>query len=54
MITITEWEVAYFAHFMGYDLLRSPDGYILKRDYRDETEIIESRTLEEITEHLKH
>jgi hypothetical protein len=54
MTLLTEHDVAVAAHFMGYDLLRSPDGYVLKRDWHYEAEIIEADSLEMIADFLKH
>jgi hypothetical protein len=53
-ITVEEAEVADAAHFMGYELMRGPDGYVLARKYGAHGEIIKAPTLKEITEHLKH
>jgi hypothetical protein len=52
--TSQEYEVAVAAHFMGYDLMRGPDGYTLSRRYGAEYEVVKAPTLEEITKHLKH
>ena len=54
MVTAHEHEVACVAHFMGYELIRDRDGYILARKYGAAFEVIRAPTLEEITEHLKH
>ena len=54
MITSQEQEVAVVAHFMGYELMRGPDGYTLSRRYGADTEVVKAPTLEEITKHLKH
>jgi hypothetical protein len=54
MVTAQEAEVACVAHFMGYELMRGPDGYILSRRYGREREIVIAPALEEIAEHLKH
>jgi hypothetical protein len=55
MMLVTEQEVALAAHYMGYDLLKMPKGYALRRD-RDPrgAEIIEASTLELIADFLKH
>jgi hypothetical protein len=49
-----EMEVADAAHFMGYELLRAQDGYVLARQHGAECKIITAPTLCEITEYLKH
>lgn len=54
MVTPQEMEVACAAHFMGYELMRGPDGYVLRRKYGVQSEIVKAPTLDEITEHLKH
>jgi hypothetical protein len=54
MTPLTEHDVAVAAHFMGYDLLRSPEGYVLKRDWHYEAEIIEADSLEMIADFLKY
>ena len=54
MVTIQEAEVACVAHYMGYELIRCPDGYVLARQLGAECKIVTAPTLEEITEHLKH
>jgi hypothetical protein len=54
MTTLTEHDVAVAARFMGYDLLRSPEGYVLKRAWHYEAEIIEADSLETIADFLKH
>jgi hypothetical protein len=53
-ITIEELEVADAAHFMGYDLMRGRDGYLLARKFGADTELIKASTLKQITEYLKH
>ena len=54
MITPQEYEVACVAHYMGYHLMRCPDGYVLSRKYGPQSEVLKAPTLEAITEHLKH
>lgn len=54
MVTAQEYEVACVAHFMGYELVRCSDGYVLARKYGVQSEIVKAATLDEITEHLKH
>ena len=54
MVTEQEHEVAVAAHFMGYDLMRGREGYVLSRKYGAESEVVTAPTLEEITKHLKH
>jgi hypothetical protein len=54
MTPVTEIEVAEAARFMGYDLWRGPEGYLLKRQWHHEEEIIEASSLELITEFLMH
>jgi hypothetical protein len=54
MLQFTEQEVAAVASYMGYELLRSPTGYFLKRDYRNQRELVEASSLEHIAEFLKH
>lgn len=54
MVTAQEYEVACVAHFMGYELMRCADGYVLSRRYGAHSETVKAPTLEEITEHLKH
>ena len=54
MRPVTEHEVAEAASFMGYDLWRGPHSYLLKRQWRNEEEIIEATSLEQIAEFLKH
>lgn len=53
-ITVEEAEIADAAHFMGYQLMRGPDGYVLARKYGVDAEVVKALTLKEITEHLKH
>jgi hypothetical protein len=53
-VTAKELEVAEAAHFMGYELARGPDGYVLARKYGREFKTIKAPTLGEIAEHLKH
>jgi hypothetical protein len=53
-ITIEELEVADAAHFMGYDLMRGRDGYVLARKFGADTEVIKASTLKQISEYLKH
>jgi hypothetical protein len=52
MVTSQEYEVACIAHYMGYELIRCADGYVLSRRYGSQSE--KAPTLKEITEHLKH
>jgi hypothetical protein len=54
MTPVTEQEVAVAASFMGYDLWRGPDCYLLKREWHSEQEIIEASSLELIAEFLAH
>jgi hypothetical protein len=54
MTPVNEKEVAYTAHFMGYQLLRGDDGYALLREYRSEQKLIEASSLEAIADFLKH
>jgi hypothetical protein len=54
MTMVTEFEVAEAASFMGYDLLRGPQGYVLIRQWRNEEEIVESTSLDQIAEFLMH
>jgi hypothetical protein len=54
MIQFTEQEVAVVASYMGYELVRVPEGYFLMRDYRNETELVQAHSLEHIAEFLKH
>ena len=54
MVTAQEYEVACIAHFMGYELIRCTDGYVLSRRYGSQSEMVKAPTLKEITEHLKH
>jgi len=54
MITAQEHEVACIAHYMGYELMRCADGYVLARKYGSHSDVVKAPTLKEITEHLKH
>lgn len=54
MITAQEYEVACVAHYMGYQLTRGPEGYVLSRTYGAHNERLTAPTLEEISKHLKH
>jgi hypothetical protein len=54
MVTAQEYEVACVARFMGYELIRCNDGYVLSRKYGTQSEMVRAPTLEEITQHLKH
>jgi hypothetical protein len=54
MVSFTEQEVAVIASYMGYELLRGPKGYLLKRDHGFEIEIVEAASLELIADFLKH
>ena len=53
-ISVAEMEVADAAHYMGYELMRGRDGYVLARKYGTALEVITAPTLDEITKHLKH
>lgn len=54
MVTVQELEVADAAHFMGYELMRGPQGYMLVKKFGGLAEMLTAPTLEEITKHLKH
>jgi hypothetical protein len=54
MTPVTEHEVAVAASFMGYDLWRAPQGYLLKRQWHNEEEVVAAPSLELIAEFLKH
>ena len=54
MVTSEEHDVAVAAYFMGYELMRGPDGYVLLRKYGDASEVVKAPTLEAVTNHLKH
>ena len=55
MTPITEGEVAVFASYMGYDLIKMPDGYALWRDWNPrDPDIVVADTLERIADFLKH
>ena len=54
MVTAQEHDVACIAHYMGYELMRCADGYVLAQKYGAHSEIVKAPTLKEITEHLKH
>ncbi len=55
MAPITEQEVAVVASFMGYELIKIPCGYVLKRDRNPlDPEIVQASTLENIADFLKH
>jgi hypothetical protein len=54
MTSVTEHEVAVAASFMGYDLFRGPEGYLLKREWHNEQEVIEADSLELIAHFLAH
>jgi hypothetical protein len=55
MTLFTEHEVAVAASFMGYDLWRVPEGYVLRRDVdRNQQEVIAASSLERIADFLKH
>ena len=54
MTPLTEYDVAVAAHFMGYDLWRGPEGYVLRRDWHYESEVVEADSLELIADFLKH
>jgi len=55
MTLFTEHEVAVAAAFMGYDLWRVPEGYVLRRDVdRNHEEVIAATSLERIADFLKH
>ena len=53
-IAVEELEIADAAHFMGYELMRGREGYILARKYGADTEVLKAATLQQITEYLKH
>jgi hypothetical protein len=53
-ITVEELEAADAAHFMGYELMRGRDGYVLVRKYGTQSEVLKAPTLNEITQYLKH
>jgi hypothetical protein len=53
MVTSQEYEVACAAHFMGYELTRGQDGYVMTRKFGTQFEVVTAKTLEEITELLK-
>ena len=54
MTPITEKEVAFIRHFMGYDLSRSPEGYQLAGVRpREAPEIMVDSSLELIADSLK-
>jgi len=52
--TVTKRQVAFTAHFMGYQLLRCDDGYALLRQNHNEQELIEASSLETTIDFLKH
>jgi hypothetical protein len=52
--SISEMEVADAAHYMGYELMRSGDGYVLTRTYGIEDEVVKVPTLRDVTEFLMH
>jgi hypothetical protein len=54
MTPVTEKEVAHAAHFMGYRLMVSDEGYALLRDTRSDQKLIEAPSLEAIADFLKH
>ena len=55
MTPVPEDEVAVAARFMGYDLIKIPHGYVLKRDWNPrDPEIRSANTLELIADLLKH
>jgi hypothetical protein len=55
MMPVTEVEVAIAASYMGYDLIKLPDGYVLKRDWNPhDPDIVVADTLERIADFLKH
>jgi hypothetical protein len=54
MITAQEYEVACVAHYMGYELMRARDGYVMVRKYGTHSEVVTAKTLDEITSLLKH
>ena len=53
-MTVSEMEVADAAHYMGYELLRAADGYVLCRRYGAADEIIKVATLKDVTKYLTH
>jgi hypothetical protein len=54
MVTSQEYEVACVAHFMGYELMRGRDSYVMIRKYGTHSEVVTAKTLDEITNLLKH
>ena len=55
MISWNEKEVARAAYYMGYDLIRGPEGYTLRRDIDHvETELIEMPTLTDVQRFIAH
>jgi hypothetical protein len=54
MITSQEHEVADVAQYMGYELICRPEGYVLTRKYRNQTEEVRAPTLELITKYIAH
>jgi hypothetical protein len=54
MDTSQEKDVAAAAYFMGYDLMRGPEGYVLVKKFGGLADMVAAPTLEEITNHLKH
>ncbi len=54
MITTQEHEVADVAQYMGYELICRPEGYVLMREYRNQTEEVRAPTLELITKYISH
>ncbi len=54
MTPISEYEVAQAASFMGYELWKGPEGYLLRREWHNEEEVVEACSLELIADFLKH
>ena len=54
MITSQEHEVADVAQYMGYELICRREGYVLVREYRNQTEEVRAPTLELITKYIAH
>jgi hypothetical protein len=54
MTPVTEIDVAQAAYWMGYHLLKGPEGYALLRENSTDKEILEAESLEAIADFLKH
>ncbi len=50
---MTENEVREIAEAMGYRLEKTPDGYQLVRDFKDEEEVVEGSSLQAVIDFLK-